>query len=289
MKNSNQTHRKNRGSSMRITLASLSLCIIIGCSSTGAPAQDDARTVLITGSSRGHGLAFVNDYAMRGWNVIATTRAPLDAERLQFLAEKFSNVVIEELDITDFEEVDALAAKYIDTPIDVLNLNGAINTFRVGLNPFGQTDYGWLEQVLRTNIIGQLYVSEAFLENVAASKQKIIAVMSAVGGSITNLRSPIAPSYRASKAGLNMIMRTYGEAVKNRGVIVAIIAPGTIDTENYMAAADPSKLSQRAQRMIAANAYTPRHAIGAMIDLIDDLTLDDIATFHKWDGTTLPW
>jgi len=297
MKNRNQTHHKNQRSSVCITLASLSLCLFVGLWSTGAHAQDGEHTVLITGSSRGHGLAFVNDYAERGWNVIATTRTPSEAERLQALAEKFSNVVIEEMDILDFDEVDALATKYVDTPIDVLNLNAAIKTFRprmvqgreLGLNLFGQTDYAWLEQVLRTNIIGQLYVSEAFLEHVAASKQKTIAVMSAVGGSITNVRSSIAPSYRASKAGVNMIMRTYGEAVKNRGIIVAIIAPGTIDTENYMAVADPSKLSQRTRRMIAANAYAPRHAIGAMIDLIDDLTLEDIAIFHKWDGTTLPW
>lgn len=248
-----------------------------------------AKTVLVTGSSQGHGLAFINDYAERGWTVIATTRTPSTATRLQTLAEKFPKVTIEELDVTDFAEVDALAEKYKGTPIDVLNLNGAINTFRVGRNTHGETDYAWLEQVLKTNIIGQLYVSEAFLEHVAASEQKTIAVMSAVGGSITNVRSSTAPSYRASKAGVNMLMRTYGEAVKDRGVIVAIIAPGSIDTDNYMEVEDPSTLPERDRRMVAANAYAPREAIGKMIDLIDNLTLDDITTFHKWDGTTLPW
>jgi len=262
-----------------------------------APAQDDARTVLITGSSRGHGLAFVNDYAERGWNVIATTRTPSEAERLHALAEKFSNVVIEEMDILDFDEVDALATKYVDTPIDVLNLNAAIKTFRprmvqgreLGLNLFGKTDYAWLEQVLRTNIIGQLYVSEAFLEHVAASKQKTIAVMSAQGGSIANIRSPLAPTYHASKAGLNALMRRYGEAVKNRGVVVGIIAPYTIDVENYLEVEDPSILPERIQGYLATNQYVPRRAIGAIMDLIDGLTLDDIGTFHRWDGTTLPW
>jgi NAD(P)-dependent dehydrogenase (short-subunit alcohol dehydrogenase family) len=248
-----------------------------------------AKTVLVTGSSQGHGLAFINDYAERGWTVIATTRTPSTATRLQALAVRFPNVTVEELDVTDFAEVDALADKYRDTPIDVLNLNGAINTFRVGRNTHGETDYPWLEQVLKTNIVGQLYVSEAFLEHIAASDQKTIAVMSAVGGSITNVRSAAAPSYRASKAGLNMMMRTYGEAVKDRGVIVAVIAPGSIDTENYMQAEDPSTLPERDRRMVAANAYAPREAIGKMIDLIDSLTLDDINTFHKWDGTTLPW
>jgi NAD(P)-dependent dehydrogenase (short-subunit alcohol dehydrogenase family) len=249
----------------------------------------EAKTVLVTGSSRSHGLAFVIDYAERGWDVIATTRTPSAATDLQEAAQRYPNIVVEELDVTDFAEVDALAEKYRRTPIDVLNLNGAINTFRVGLTEFGDVDYAWMEEVLRTNIIGQLYVAEAFLEHVAASEQKTIAVMSAVGGSITNTRSSAAPLYRTSKAGLNMLMRTYGEAVKDRGVIVAVIAPGTIDTKNNMARDDTTGLTEGEKRLIAANAYAPRSAIGSMIDLINGLTLDDISTFHKWDGTALPW
>jgi len=249
----------------------------------------EAKTVLITGSSRSHGLAFVEDYAERGWDVIATTRTPSAAADLQAVAERHPNVVVEELDVTDFAEVDALAEKYRDTPIDVLNLNGAINTFRVGLTNFGEVDYDWMEQVLRTNIVGQLYVAEAFLEHVAASKQKTIAAMSAVGGSITNTRSSAAPFYRASKAGMNMLMRTYGEAVKDRGVIVAVIAPGMVDTKNNMAREDTTGMTEREKRLVAANAYAPRSAIGSMIDLINGLTINDISTFHKWDGTTLPW
>ncbi len=143
-----------------------------------ATAQNDAPTVLITGSSKGHGLNFVNDYAERGWNVIATCRTPSKADELQALADRFDNVTIEALDVTDFAEVDALAAKYRGTPIDVLNLNGAINTWSFGPQRFGRIDYEWFEEILKVNVIGQLYVAEAFLEHVAASQQKTIAAMS---------------------------------------------------------------------------------------------------------------
>ena len=221
-------------------------------------AQTAQPTVLITGSSKGHGFAFVNDYAERGWRVIATCRTPAEAHDLQALAARYPNVVVEELDVTDFAEVDALAQKYSGQAIDVLNLNGAINTFRVGLNAFGATDYDWLEQVLKVNVVGQLYVAEAFLEHVAASEQKKIAVMSAEGASIGRVRSSLAPSYRASKAGLNMLMRTYGEAVKDRGVIVAIIAPGTVDWRDYMNAEDPSVIPEDYRRRLAAGRMAPR-------------------------------
>ena len=254
-----------------------------------AHAQNGQRTVLITGSSTGHGFAFVNDYAERGWNVIATCRTPAEAHELTALAARYPNVVVEELDVTDFAEVDTLAEKYRGTSIDVLNLNGAINTFRARLNTFGETDYAWLEEILKVNIIGQLYVAEAFLEHVAASEQKTIAVMSAEGASISRVRSSLAPSYRASKAGLNMLMRTYGEAVKDRGVIVAVIAPGTVDWRDYMNAEDPSIIPEAYQRRLARGSMAPRSAIGAMIDLINGLTLEDIGTFHLWNGEELPW
>jgi NAD(P)-dependent dehydrogenase (short-subunit alcohol dehydrogenase family) len=252
-------------------------------------AQADARTVLITGSSKGHGLNFVNDYAERGWNVIATCRTPSKADELQALADQYDNVTIETLDVTDFAGVDALAAKYRGTPIDVLNLNGAINTWSFGPQKFGRMDYEWYEEILKVNIIGQLYVAEAFLEHVAASQQKTIAAMSSQGSSITNANSGTAPSYRSSKAGMNMVMRAFGEAVKGRGVIVVVIAPGTVDTEDYMNAEDPSTIPENRQRMIKMGRLAPRSAIGSMIDLINSMTIDDIRVLHQWDGEVLPW
>ena len=262
---------------------------LLSLSAMAAIAEEDARTVLITGSSKGHGLNFVNDYAERGWNVIATCRTPSEAGELQALADQYDQVTIEELDVTDFAEVDALAAKYRGKPIDVLNLNGAINTWSFGPQKFGQIDYEWFEQILKVNIIGQLYVAEAFLEHVASSKQKTIAAMSSQGSSITNANSARAPSYRSSKAGMNMVMRAYGEAVKRRGVIVAVIAPGTVDTEDYMNAADPATVPENRQRMIKMGLLAPRSAIGSMIDLINGLTIDDIDVLHQWDGEVLPW
>jgi hypothetical protein len=77
--------------------------------------------------------------------------------------------------------------------------------------------------------------------------------------------------------------------VKERGVIVAVFAPGTIDTEDYMNAEDPSTVPDQYKRMIAVGALDPRHAIGNMIDMINDLTVDDIDGYHHWNGENLPW
>ena len=289
MKYDSQTRQLSTRALTHRLLVALIMMSLASSWIVSAHAANDASTVLITGSSKGHGLAFVNDYAEQGWTVIATCRNPSEAERLQALAAKYENIIVEKLDVTDFDEVDTLVEKYHDKPIDVLNLNGAINTFRFGPNKFGDMDYKWFNEIMNVNVIGQLYVAEAFLEQVARSEQKKIAVMSAVGGSIGRVRSPIAPSYRASKAGLNMLMRTFGEAVKPRGIAVLIIAPGTVDTENYLNAEDPESIPANYQRIIAAGGLAPRSAIGSMIELIGRLTIDDIGVFHKWDSTVLPW
>ena len=290
MKNNFQAHLSLIVIAAQRSLAALVFAFLFTIASNPANAQSGT-TVLITGASRGHGLLLAHDYAERGWTVIATCRTPSTADQLQALAEDYSNITIEELDITDYAEVDALAEEYKDTPIDVLLLNGAINSWSFGTNKFGAVDYEWAEEIFKVNIIGQLYVSEAFLEHVAASEQKKIAVISSTHSSITNMGAnpPLAPIYWASKAGMNMLMRSYGETVKSRGVIVAVIAPGTVDTEDYMNAEDPSTVPQDYKVRIELNVVVPRTAIGSMIDLVNGLTIDDIGSFHRWDGEVLPW
>ena len=69
-------------------------------------------TVLITGSNRGIGFAFVKHYAKDGWNVIATCRNPNQAEDLKTLSKNYSNIFIEKMDVTDLEEITNLDQKY---------------------------------------------------------------------------------------------------------------------------------------------------------------------------------
>jgi NAD(P)-dependent dehydrogenase (short-subunit alcohol dehydrogenase family) len=256
-----------------------------------AHAQDEAPTVLITGANASHGLAFTNDYAELGWNVIATCRNPDKADRLKALAENYPNIVIEELDIVDYEEIDQLAEKYRDTPIDVLLLNAAINAFRFGPNRFGNIDYDWFEEILKVNIIGQLRVSEAFLGHVEASDQKKIIAMTSTGGSITNVRpgTPPCVAYCTSKAGLNMAMRMLSIKLKDRNIIVSIMAPGTVDSEDYMNAEDPKTVPSNYQAMIKVGVLAPRTAINDMIALIDRLTIEDTGIYYEWTGEVLPW
>ena len=75
-----------------------------------------AKTVLVTGSNRGMGLEFVIQYAEKGWNVIATSRSPSDDFELIDLAKKNPKIQVEQMDVTNTNQIQMLAKKYENQP-----------------------------------------------------------------------------------------------------------------------------------------------------------------------------
>jgi NAD(P)-dependent dehydrogenase (short-subunit alcohol dehydrogenase family) len=189
-----------------------------------------AETVLVTGSNRGIGLQLVTQYAEDGWDVIATSRSPHDDNDLNALADAHGNVVVEQLDVTDMESIAALAAKYRGQPIDVLINNAGLLGGREG-QEWGNLDPDLFQQVMAVNVFGPHKVSEAFADNVAASEQKKLIVISSTIGSISRMQNPTPlPILATSKAAVNMAMRTVAMQLKDQGVVVAMLMPGVVRT-----------------------------------------------------------
>ena len=158
--------------------------LAIALNSAALPAA--AETVLITGANQGIGLEFAQEYAARGWTVIATHRRTSTPAELADLAAKYpKNVRIERLDVTDNAQIEALGVKLKGVPIDVLLSNaGLVRTDPVdkpGGNTnqmFGTLDYKLLDDFSHTNVAGPLKLCETFSGNVRASKQKKIVAIS---------------------------------------------------------------------------------------------------------------
>lgn len=235
-----------------------------------------AGTVLITGGNRGIGLEFVRHYAAEGHTVIATARNPASADELNALAKVNERIMVEELDVNDFDEIDALAEKYKSTPIDILVNNAGI-TGRPETQRFGSIDYSTFEAVMNTNVRGPLKITEAFTAHVAASDQKKVAVVTSSEGSIGSVRSNRQPFYRGSKAAVNMVMRNVAQTLKAQGIIVVLVNPGPVDTD--MMAAARGRMPLR----------TTTLAVDEMAVVIEGATLAETATFYNFDGTVLPW
>jgi len=252
----------------------LSTAIVTGWIIPFPAVAADAPTVLISGSSRGIGLEITRRYAEKGWRVIATCRTPAKALALQEIADAHANVTIDRLDVTDFEQIDALAAKYADTPIDVL-LNNAGISGGSEAQQFGEFDFPVFNQVMAVNVIGPLRMSEAFIDNVAASEQKKIINIASGQGSITrNFGGQYF--YRASKSALNMVMRTLSIELKKKGITVGLLSPGFVRTDFTKGLDLPMMIS-------------PEESAEAVVLLIDNYTLDDTGTYVRNTGEPIPW
>jgi NAD(P)-dependent dehydrogenase (short-subunit alcohol dehydrogenase family) len=236
-------------------------------------------TVLITGSNRGIGFELARQYAERGWGVSATCRTPAAATALQALAADKPGVVIEALDVTDFGQIEALAEKYRGVPIDILINNAGI----LGGNErqkFGTFDYAAFDEVMAVNTRGPIRMVEAFIDHVALSDQKKVMNISSAVGSITMTFSG-QNFYRASKAALNMSMRTISKTLKrsdipgHNQVIIGLINPGVVDTDFAKNVPIP---------MIQAD-----ESAAAVISVIDSYTLKQTGSFMSYNGKPLPW
>jgi len=237
--------------------------------------EDYVPTVFITGSNRGIGLEFAKQYAERGWNVIATARNPAAADELNELAAIYPGIIVEQLDVTDYERVDELAAIYADTPVDVL-----LNNAGIGGGSANQyfLDMQWdvWRQVLEVNTLAPMKISEAFYPNVIASRDKKIVTVSSSEGSITNVKQPRLYFYRSSKAAVNMAMKNLALQLKRKGVSVGLVNPGPTDTD-FMAGL-PKKMLRP----------TP-DAVTDMMRNIDAMTVETTGSFYQYDGTIIPW
>ena len=193
--------------------------------------SENQPTVLITGANRGLGLAFAEQYTAQSWNVIATCRNVTAASDLRQLATRYPAIRIETLDVTRDDQVAALASRYAAQPVDVL-LNNAGIYGNLSHQTLGTMDFDEGRRVLDVNALGALRVSQAFLPQVTASRQKkIISLGGGLGAQ--SIGSLFGGHYlmKMSKAAHLMAMGILQTETRDRGIIVVMISPGRVDTQ----------------------------------------------------------
>lgn len=242
-----------------------------------------AETVLITGASSGIGLEFAKQYATKGWTVIATHRRDTIPQELAKLAAEHRNVRVAKMDVTSAEQVKALATELRGQPIDVLINNAGIFSFGDWLaekdpnQVFGTLNYEQFDTFVRTNVAGPLRVSEAFIDNVKASEEKKIVMITSTLGTISTPEVGVRIFwYGTSKAALNKATVTLAEVLKNTDVIVVPMHPGSVRVERQAELHNPGMLE------------TP-DSVRWMIGTIAKLDKSASGRFLLYDGSELPW
>jgi NAD(P)-dependent dehydrogenase (short-subunit alcohol dehydrogenase family) len=196
-------------------------------------------TAFITGANKGIGLETARQLGARGMTVLLGARDPgrgADAE--QALHADGLDVRFVRLDVTDEESIAAAAALISDGfgSLDVL-VNNAGKTTSGG--PPSKTSLGGLREILETNVLGVIAVTNAVLPLLLRAPAARIVNVSSELGSVTFMSDRSSPawgmpasiSYPASKSMLNMVTAMYAKELAGTAVKVNAANPGYCATD----------------------------------------------------------
>ncbi|MGI5379934.1 SDR family NAD(P)-dependent oxidoreductase [Streptomyces sp. CA-251387] len=231
------------------------------------------KTVLITGTSSGIGLASAVAAAQSGWRVIATMRDTAKAGPLLAAAEAAGvSVEVRALDVTD--------------PVSVTASLAGLDRLDALVNNAGAGHLGTLEQesvedvraVMEVNFFGVLHVTKAALPMLRASKGRVVTVTS-VGGVVGQ---PFNEAYCAAKFAVEGFMESLAPVAATVGVSVSVVEPGAVASEFVSNVAGRDTVVEQAgpyapaltaylarTRDAFAAAQTPADAAAAIVELLE--------------------
>ena len=182
------------------------------------------QTALILGASRGLGLALAEEFLHRGWSVIGTVRS--GHTKLHEL-DGDGRLTVETLEITDPASLAALRQRLDGRRIDLLYVNAGVSNGQA--DRIDQTSADQFTEILITTPLRPMRAVEAFESLVPPGGT--IAVMSSGLGSVANNTAGGWETYRASKAALNTLMRSFAANHPNDSRSFLITAPGWVRTD----------------------------------------------------------
>jgi 3-oxoacyl-[acyl-carrier protein] reductase len=193
------------------------------------------RTALVTGASRGIGLASARALAEAGAKVILAAR---DAAKLEQAAREIDRAAWVVLDLSSHDSIKSAFSQV--GKIDILVNNAAVTKDGLALR-MKKDDW---DAVIATNLTG------AFL----AIQQVLHGMMKERWGRIINISSVVAEAgnpgqsnYVASKAGLIGLTKSIAQEMASRNITVNAIAPGFIETDMTAVLSDELKSKMLAQ------------------------------------------
>ena len=183
------------------------------------------KSALIIGGSRGLGLGLVGEHLARGWQVTATVRTP-SAELDALCRGAGGRLVPDTLDVIEPAQIAALARRLAGRRFDLLFLNPGIMAGR-GL-ALGDVPNADIHTIFLINAISPIRVADALLGCVAPGG--MVAFMSSILGSIGDNDDGRAELYRASKAALNSLIRSFRARHGVADITVLALHPGVVRT-----------------------------------------------------------
>jgi NAD(P)-dependent dehydrogenase (short-subunit alcohol dehydrogenase family) len=220
-------------------------------------------TALILGASRGIGREFVHQLLAARWKVFATAR---DDQALAELRAIGADPI--KLDVTVPESLAGLGWQLDDVKLDLaVYVAGVYGTLTGATTPPTQDEF---DRVMHTNVRGAMQAIPTIAPLVEAAKGKFVCISSGMG-SIGEAGSSSAWIYRASKAALNMVVKSASFDYPKATLVV--MCPGWVRTD-----------------MGGPNAnLSVEESVEDMLTVIDGLTLADSGTYRSHSGRAIAW
>ncbi|WP_404783632.1 SDR family NAD(P)-dependent oxidoreductase [Altericista sp. CCNU0014] len=248
-----------------------------------------SESALILGATQGIGLGFVKHLLQQPniSRIFATYRtAEAAGELLELQTANPDRLICTVLDITDESKIAALIQTI---QINTQCLHWVVNCVGVlhegTLQPeksLSQLDPERLMRYFQVNSIGAVLLAKHLVPLLRHGDRSIFATISAKVGSIGDNQLGGWYGYRASKAALNMFMKTaaieYGR--KSPNTIIALLHPGTTNT----------RLSQPFQKNVPPEKlFSTERTVAQLWTVLNGLEPTHSGQFFSWDGTELPW
>lgn len=217
--------------------------------------------VLITGANRGIGLALTQQYIAQEHEVYAVCRKASEA------LNATGATVIEGVDVSNATALRALSDRLYGVTLDIVINNAGI----LESEQLCSIDYDAVLAQFLVNAMAPLRLTESLIGQL--SKGSKVAMITSRMGSISDNGSGGYYGYRMSKAALNAAGVSLAKDLAARGVAVALLHPGFVQTEMVGYAGDIS-------------AET---AAAGLRERIEELTLENSGGFWHANGEVLPW
>lgn len=230
------------------------------------------KTALIIGASRGIGLGLAETFLRRGWSVGATLRVASRSSGVEALRGQFGDRLwTATLDTRSRDDIDALRRQLSERGIrpDVLVVNAGVGGDVSAMNaPLEEAQF---IEVMLTNAFAPLMVGDALFDELA--EDGLIGFMSSITGSVSLNTSGHWEAYRASKAALNSLVRSFAARRSKSGRTILAIHPGYVRTD-----------------MGGPNATIGlEESVTGVADLIEREARSGGHRFLDWRGEVVPW
>lgn len=202
------------------------------------------RSAIITGGSRGLGLAIAKEFVLNGANVFIVSRDAAQLKKSEFLlsemassSQKVSSAVI---DISNEDHVQTLCSMVISEfgGVEILVNNAGVYG---SMGKFDECDWNEYKDGIQINLFGSLNVIRSFIPHFRKLKYGKIIQLSG-GGATQPL--PNLSNYALSKAAIVRFCETISIELKSENIDVNCIAPGALNTTmlDQVIDAGPSKV-----------------------------------------------